>query len=342
MSSPMLQTIRAKQKEATDGIRTMWSKAASTFGPFYGLYRGKVINNVDPLELNRLLVNVPTLPCSITSFAYPAAPFGGPQMGLVLTPPIGADVWIKFENGDPSYPVWVGCFWTEGTKPALAELPTQQVFSTGSFNAMVNDIPAEAETLLEFGPPGFGVPTTVSVNTEAVTFTMGEVVFTVTPEEVSALMAPTTVVFTNELVSATAGGTVSVVSPEITTQGNESIEGEVIIVGNVQQAGAVEIEGNVQQAGAVEIEGNLNLTGALETEGNVNVVGALEIQGNTEIAGAVETEGDIVIAGATEMAGNLTIAGAIEVAGDIALAGAVEVGGALVSTAYTPGGLNTI
>ena len=83
MSSHMLETIRAKQKEAAHGIRTVWSKAASTYGPFYGLYRGKVINNVDPLELNRLLIDVPTLPCSIASFATPAAPYGGPQVGLV-------------------------------------------------------------------------------------------------------------------------------------------------------------------------------------------------------------------------------------------------------------------
>lgn len=342
MSNAMLETIRAKQKSATKGYQNLYAKAASSYGPFFGVYRGKVINNIDPMELNRLLVDVPTLPCSITSFAYPASPFGGPQVGMVCTPPMGANVWVKFENGDPSYPVWVGCFWTEGMKPALAELPTQQVFSTGSFNAMLNDIPGEAEFLLEYGPPGFAIPTTVSVNTEAVTFTMGEVVFTATPEEVSALMTPTTLLFTNEMVSLTAGGSVTVVSPEITTQGNESIQGEVIVVGNVEQVGAVEVTGNVELMGALEIEGNANIAGAIEVEGNVNVVGAMEIQGNAEIAGAVEVEGDVALAGATEMAGNLTVVGAVEIAGDIALAGAVEVGGALVSTAYTPGGLNTI
>jgi cytoskeletal protein CcmA (bactofilin family) len=342
MSNAMLETIRAKQRSATKGYQDLYTKAASSYGPFFGLYRGKVINNFDPMELNRLLVNVPTLPCSITSFAYPASPFGGPQVGMVCTPPMGANVWVKFENGDPSYPVWVGCFWTEGMKPALAELPTQQVFSTGSFNAMINDIPGEAEYLLEYGPPGFAVPSTVSVNTEAVTFTMGEVIFTATPEEVSALMAPTTVLFTNEMVSVTAGGSVTVVSPEVTTQGNKSIQGEVIVVGNVEQVGAVEVTGNLEVVGAIELQGNANVAGAMEIEGNVNVAGAMEIQGNTEIAGAVEVEGNVVLTGATEMAGDIALAGAVEIAGDIALAGAVEVGGALVSISYTPGGLNII
>ena len=26
-------------------------------------------------------------------------------------PPIGANVWVEYEGGDPNYPVWVGCFW---------------------------------------------------------------------------------------------------------------------------------------------------------------------------------------------------------------------------------------
>jgi uncharacterized protein involved in type VI secretion and phage assembly len=32
-------------------------------------------------------------------------------------------VWVEFENGDPDYPIWVGCFWgTAAEVPALARL----------------------------------------------------------------------------------------------------------------------------------------------------------------------------------------------------------------------------
>ena len=147
---------------------------------YYGLYRGKVVNNIDPLELNRLMIEVPTLPGLTASFAMPCSPYGGFQVGLVFTPPIGADVWVEFENGDPATPVWVGCFWTEGMKPALAELPTQQVLSTGSFNLMINDVPGAAEFLMTWEPPGFEMPCSLSINTEAVTFQVAEVVFTMT------------------------------------------------------------------------------------------------------------------------------------------------------------------
>jgi uncharacterized protein involved in type VI secretion and phage assembly len=26
-------------------------------------------------------------------------------------------VWVEFEGGDPSYPVWTGCFWADGEAP---------------------------------------------------------------------------------------------------------------------------------------------------------------------------------------------------------------------------------
>jgi hypothetical protein len=35
-------------------------------------------------------------------------------------PEIGAGVWIEFEGGDVSYPIWVGCFWHDGEQPADA------------------------------------------------------------------------------------------------------------------------------------------------------------------------------------------------------------------------------
>jgi cytoskeletal protein CcmA (bactofilin family) len=304
---------------------------------YWGMFRGKVVDNLDPMELNRLLIEVPTLPSTIASFAMPCQPYGGIQVGMVLTPPIGANVWVEFENGDPSYPVWLGCFWTEGEKPALAELPTQQVFSTGSFNAMINDIPGEAEFLLEWGPPGFEVPCTLSINTEAVTFTVGEVVFSVTPEEASALMEPTNIVMTPEGFVITAPAEINITAPEISVEGNVTQTGAVEITGNTEIAGAVEIEGNVEIAGAVEIEGNIEIAGAVEIEGNVEIAGAVEIEGEVNVLGAVEVEGDVGILGAIEIAGDVAMVGAIEVAGDIALAGAMEIAGALVSPVYSPG-----
>jgi hypothetical protein len=34
-----------------------------------------------------------------------------------MIPKKGSGVWIEFEGGDPSFPVWSGCFWADGELP---------------------------------------------------------------------------------------------------------------------------------------------------------------------------------------------------------------------------------
>ena len=68
---------------------------------FFGKYRGKVENNLDPLQQGRLQVSVPAvLGEGRLSWAMPSAPFAGPQVGLFAIPPQGANVWVDFEGGD--------------------------------------------------------------------------------------------------------------------------------------------------------------------------------------------------------------------------------------------------
>ena len=76
------------------------------------------MNNIDPNGVGRLLVQVPDVTSlTPTSWAMPCAPLAGPggPMGVYMVPPIGSSVWVEFENGDPDYPVWVGCFWGQRT-----------------------------------------------------------------------------------------------------------------------------------------------------------------------------------------------------------------------------------
>ena len=85
---------------------------------FYGKYRGVVTDNDDPDTLGRLRANVPEVLHDIESpWALPCAPYAGPDQGLFALPPVGAGVWIEFEAGDPSRPIWVGTWWAEGELP---------------------------------------------------------------------------------------------------------------------------------------------------------------------------------------------------------------------------------
>jgi uncharacterized protein involved in type VI secretion and phage assembly len=93
-------------------------------GRFYGKYRGMVLNNIDPMQMGRLQVQVPDVTgVAPATWAMPCAPVAGIQNGLFALPAIGSGVWVEFEQGSIDHPVWVGCFWGSAAEvPALARL----------------------------------------------------------------------------------------------------------------------------------------------------------------------------------------------------------------------------
>ena len=96
---------------------------------FYGKYRGTV-TTVDAATM-RLQATVPSvLPNVPTGWALPCVPYAGPKVGFVMLPDVGANVWIEFEGGDPSYPIWTGCFWGSGDIPAIAASGVNSIVTT--------------------------------------------------------------------------------------------------------------------------------------------------------------------------------------------------------------------
>jgi len=93
-------------------------------GQFLGKYRGMVLNNVDPMQQGRLQVQVPDVAgLAPTSWAMPCVPVAGINMGMLALPLIGSGVWVEFEQGDPDYPIWVGCFWGSASElPLLSHI----------------------------------------------------------------------------------------------------------------------------------------------------------------------------------------------------------------------------
>lgn len=74
---------------------------------FYGVYRGVVKDNNDPLGKLRIKVQVPqVLADAVTEWSWPVNQLGS----IPVAPSIGQGVWVMFEGGDPSYPVWLGIF----------------------------------------------------------------------------------------------------------------------------------------------------------------------------------------------------------------------------------------
>jgi hypothetical protein len=98
--------------------RAMGEMLEALEGCFLGKYRGVVTDNQDPTGRGRLEVVVPAVMGEEPVWAMPCVPYAGENMGLYAIPEPGTGVWVEFEAGDPSYPVWVGCFWADGEVPA--------------------------------------------------------------------------------------------------------------------------------------------------------------------------------------------------------------------------------
>jgi hypothetical protein len=102
---------------------------------FYGKYRGIVLNNMDPIQQGRLQAMVPAVLGEIPSgWALPSVPYAGTGAGFFAVPMTGAGVWIEFEAGDPSRPIWTGCWWAPGEVPmdehATPSQPTRKILRT--------------------------------------------------------------------------------------------------------------------------------------------------------------------------------------------------------------------
>jgi|ERR1700738_1438575 hypothetical protein len=79
---------------------------------FYGKYRGLVIQNIDPEQIGRVMVQVPDVFGETpSSWAMPCVPAAGIQAGMFIVPPMGSQVWVEFEQGNPNHPIWTGGFW---------------------------------------------------------------------------------------------------------------------------------------------------------------------------------------------------------------------------------------
>lgn len=120
-------------------------------GQYFGKYRGTVINNIDPEMRGRLMIMVPDvlnlIPSTWAEACTPLAGPTGPPMGVFMVPPIGAGVWVEFENGDADYPIWVGCRWGAASDiPTLAKAglpiaPNIVLQSLGQNSLVIGDLP---------------------------------------------------------------------------------------------------------------------------------------------------------------------------------------------------------
>ncbi len=111
---------------------------------FFGKYRALVTDNNDLEGRGRLQVQVPNVMGDQLIWALPCVDYAGDSVGLYAMPPVGAGCWVEFEGGDPSYPIWVGCFWSDGQIETADASPSVKFWKTEGVTFRIDD---EAGTL---------------------------------------------------------------------------------------------------------------------------------------------------------------------------------------------------
>ena len=287
-------------------------------GPYWGKYRGTVIDNVDPMVSARLLCDVPSLPGGLLNWATPCVPYAALEEGFLSVPPVGANVWIEFEGGNLDHPIWTGCFWEMAEIPVMPEESPEmpdaiKVFRSKYCTLIYNDLPAEGGITVTAIDPAVETPVTITLSSLGVVINVGELNLLMNPEEGITLQAGETVA----VLSAETG--VSIEAPAMTISADT-----VTVTGETSFIGATSVEGTFDVAGVTTLEpeanvtGDLNVSGESSVEGDANVGGALTVEGEANFLGAVTAEGEANFLGAVTAEGDMAVVGGVEVAGEVA------------------------
>jgi hypothetical protein len=153
---------------------------------FFGKYRGQVANNMDPMMLGRVQVTVPAVLGSGTlSWALPSVSYAGSGVGFFAIPPVGANIWVEFEGGDPDYPIWSGCFWGTGEVPATPAVPQIKMIKTDCVTLTLSDLPGAGGFTLEVQPPAVTTPLKLVFNASGIEISNSSASIKLTPASVS-------------------------------------------------------------------------------------------------------------------------------------------------------------
>ena len=119
---------------------------------YYGIYRAKVEDNKDDQGIGRIKIRIPSMHGNpgideyyIENEHLPWAQYGASVEGSFIVPDIGSMVFIMFEAGDSSKPVYVGsCYSTNSVLSKVRENDDSTGTHQWNSPSEVNNVPTEA------------------------------------------------------------------------------------------------------------------------------------------------------------------------------------------------------
>ncbi len=171
---------------------------------FYGKYRGLVTDVTDPEQMGRIQAQVPEILGELASpWALPAVPFAGPGHGLVLIPEVGDGVWIEFEAGDPSRPIWSGGWWASGDLPAPGDTQVRALVTTKGHKLVLDDQNSEIHLIHSGGAE-------LKMTDSDLTLTIGQSELKMTSDQISLKIGTTEIIMTSTDLTLKGGPTAQV------------------------------------------------------------------------------------------------------------------------------------
>lgn len=132
---------------------------------FYGKYRG-IVSDVDAATMRIKAIVPAVLGETPSGWCMPCVPYAGPSVGFAFLPAAGSGVWIEFEGGDVSYPIWVGGYWREGEVPTDADADVKVLVTAAPHELKLDD---DAGSITLTDPNG----NTVTLDSSGITLANG-------------------------------------------------------------------------------------------------------------------------------------------------------------------------
>ena len=120
----------------------------------FGKYRGTV-EAVEEEEdkLGIISVKVPAIwgKTRIIEKVKPCSPFAGSKHGFVAIPEVGDGVWVEFEAGNTSLPIWTGFWWANDEMPEPKGKLVRSFITTKGHKLLFDDDKNEVHLLHSSG-----------------------------------------------------------------------------------------------------------------------------------------------------------------------------------------------